>query len=160
MTAIRKDVAKAKPKVCSKAKFDAVCLDVAAGEPTYKAIPANGVDTKSFYARLFSDEKAGKQYAGAKAAGLERMADDMQMIADQSRVGQITTEGPKGTEIKTADMVERARLQVDTRKWLLSKLAPRKYGDKVQTEITGADGGPVVVTTDYNALRNSLKNRG
>ena len=41
--------------------------------------------------------------------------------------------------------VAKQRLQVDTRKWLLSKLAPKKYGDKVQNVITGADGGPVEV---------------
>ena len=32
---------------------------------------------------------------------------------------------------------------VDTRKWLLSKRAPKKYGDKIQTELTGADGGAI-----------------
>ena len=35
------------------------------------------------------------------------------------------------------------RLRVDTRKWILSKLVPKKYGTKVTAEITGADGGPV-----------------
>ncbi len=30
-----------------------------------------------------------------------------------------------------------------TRKWVLSKLVPKKYGNKVTAEITGADGGPV-----------------
>ena len=37
----------------------------------------------------------------------------------------------------------RDRLRVDTRKWILSKLVPKKYGTKVTAEITGADGGPV-----------------
>lgn len=46
-------------------------------------------------------------------------------------------------KVVTADMVERARLQVDTRKWLLAKMAPKRYGDKVQQEITGPEGGPV-----------------
>ena len=39
--------------------------------------------------------------------------------------------------------VQRDRLRVDTRKWILSKLVPKKYGNKVTAEITGADGGPV-----------------
>ncbi len=40
--------------------------------------------------------------------------------------------GGKGgiMETTTADMVERARLQVDTRKWYLSKLAPKRYGER------------------------------
>jgi hypothetical protein len=28
--------------------------------------------------------------------------------------------------------VQKQRLQVDTRKWLLSKLAPKKWGDKLE----------------------------
>ena len=39
--------------------------------------------------------------------------------------------------------IQRNRLRVDTRKWLMSKLAPKTYGDKVQTEVTGANGGPI-----------------
>jgi hypothetical protein len=34
-------------------------------------------------------------------------------------------------------MVQKQRLRVDTRKWLLSKLAPKKYGDKL--ELSGDD---------------------
>lgn len=34
------------------------------------------------------------------------------------------------TKTITSDMVDRARLQVDSRKWLLSKLAHHKYGDR------------------------------
>jgi hypothetical protein len=35
------------------------------------------------------------------------------------------------------------RLQVDTRKWLLSKALPKIYGDKLTAEVTGKDGGPI-----------------
>jgi hypothetical protein len=37
-----------------------------------------------------------------------------------------------------------ARLRVDARKWAASKLAPRKYGDRVVQEHVGKDGGPIV----------------
>ncbi len=33
-------------------------------------------------------------------------------------------------KVVTSDMIERSRLQVDARKWYLSKLAPKRYGDK------------------------------
>lgn len=39
--------------------------------------------------------------------------------------------------------VARNRLRVDARKWYASKLAPKKYGDKVTQELTGLDGGPI-----------------
>ena len=40
-----------------------------------------------------------------------------------------------------------ARLQIDARKWRASKLRPKIYGDKVQAEISGADGGPIKTET-------------
>ena len=39
--------------------------------------------------------------------------------------------------------MQRSRLRVDTRKWLLSKALPKIYGDKVTAEISGPDGGPI-----------------
>jgi len=37
------------------------------------------------------------------------------------------------------------RLALDANRWLLAKMNPRKYGDKVQTEISGPDGGPIAI---------------
>jgi hypothetical protein len=42
-----------------------------------------------------------------------------------------------------SDVIAHTRLQIDTRKWLLSKMLPKVYGDKVQQEHTGKDGGPI-----------------
>lgn len=40
--------------------------------------------------------------------------------------------------------VQRDRLKVDSKKWLLSKLLPKQYGDKQEIEHTGKDGTPFV----------------
>lgn len=42
---------------------------------------------------------------------------------------------------------QRARNRIDARKWHAAKAAPRKYGDKVTQEHTGADGGPITVAS-------------
>ena len=47
----------------------------------------------------------------------------------------------------TGDMVERAKLQLDARKWLLSKLRPDKYGDR--TIVSGDQAAPISVTVAY-----------
>jgi len=49
----------------------------------------------------------------------------------------------------TVDMVERARLQVDTRKWLLSKLRPEKYGDRSTVEMSAPGGGPLNIKVEF-----------
>src|SRR5258708_21712114 len=46
---------------------------------------------------------------------------------------------------------------VDARKWLMSKMAPKKYGDKITQEVTGKDGAalvPVLNVTIGNAKRS------
>jgi hypothetical protein len=73
---------------------------------------------------LTASEELRQRYARAKEAQADYMADEMMQIADN------TTDPQK------------ARLQLDTRKWLAAKLKPKKYGDKQTVENTGPDGGP------------------
>jgi hypothetical protein len=51
------------------------------------------------------------------------------------------------------DDTQRARLRVDTRKWVISKILPKIYGDKQTHEVTGADGAPLEV----NVTRTIIK---
>ena len=64
----------------------------------------------------------------AKADGTHFMADDSIRIADDPTIDP-----------------QRARLMVDTRLRLIGKWNSRAYGDKVQAEVTGAEGGPLQV---------------
>lgn len=70
-----------------------------------------------------------EQYARARAEQADAKFDELEELA--------ATATPE-----TASVV---KLQVDTRKWVLSRMAPKKYGDKVQQEVSGPNGGPVVV---------------
>lgn len=88
------------------------------------------------------------QYAHARAVLLQRMADDAADIADQNpeTVPVYDREG-KLIEIKIDSSFEMwRRTRIDTRKWMLSKLVPKVYGDKVQQELSGPEGGPVSVS--------------
>ena len=62
---------------------------------------------------------------------------------DEAEVQQVVT--PDGVvDFKLdATAVARNKLRVDARKWVASKLLPKKYGDRVENVHTGADGGPV-----------------
>jgi len=40
--------------------------------------------------------------------------------------------------------IQRLRLLSENRKWLLSKMLPKQFGDKVTQEITGEDGGALI----------------
>ena len=41
--------------------------------------------------------------------------------------------------------IQRSRLRVDTMKWMASKLAPRKYGDRVEHDVKGGDFQPAIL---------------
>lgn len=80
-----------------------------------------------------------KQYARAKEESADAMAEDILDIADTPQIGAVTKTKPDGSvETREGDMIEHRRLQVDARKWLASKLKPKKYGDRV--DLTNSDG--------------------
>jgi hypothetical protein len=79
-------------------------------------------------------------YARAREIGMEAMSDDMLVIADDD-TGDVNSDGTPNSA-----SVQRARLQVDTRKFLLAKLAPRVYGDRQQVEISGTVEHAVTVS--------------
>lgn len=75
-------------------------------------------------------EEFPAQYARAMELRTEYMADEILEIADDGRNDWIEREGQDGAPIKSVDTdhIQRSRLRVEARKWLMSKMAPRKYG--------------------------------
>jgi len=74
------------------------------------------------------------QYAQARDLGLDAMADELLEISDDSSGDERETEA--GVVMNT-EFAARSRLRVDTRKWFLSKLAPKRYGDRLDVAVTG-----------------------
>lgn len=113
----------------------------------------------SFYRWLDAQEgdEAAHRYARAAERRAELLFDDILNISDRPLIGVevkrviVTDEnGDEKTvelEEKTKDAVDRSRLMVDTRKWALAKMNPKKYGDKfdVGVGLGSGSGGKVVV---------------
>lgn len=77
------------------------------------------------------------RYARAREAQMEAMAEDIIQIADDS--GLDVTLDPETSQARVdGEAIQRAKLRVDTRKWLMSKVAPKRYGDKVDVGVDGA----------------------
>lgn len=76
------------------------------------------------------------QYARARDVGLDFLAEEILRIADTPQIGTKSVSKATGLEITEGDMIDHRRLQVEARKWYLSKLAPKRYGDKL--ELAGA----------------------
>ena len=73
-----------------------------------------------------------QQYARAREVQAELLAEEIIEIADDSS-GDVTIDD-EGREQTNHERVARSRLRVDARKWYASKLAPKRYGDRVQHE--------------------------
>ncbi|WP_338688933.1 terminase small subunit protein [Bradyrhizobium sp. 26S5] len=80
-------------------------------------------------------------YARAVEARAHLLAEEILEISDDGR--NDTYRDDDGNVMTDHDVIARSRLRVDSRKWLAARLAPRKYGDKITQEVTGADGGPI-----------------
>jgi hypothetical protein len=138
-------VAKRKPGRPSSITPDvaeAVCSALVEGK-SLRQIEADGIATmKAVLRRLDADEGFRAQYARARELQAEAMALEILEIADTPAEGIEETSGPLGLTVKRGDMLGHRKLQVDTRRWLLSKLLPKKYGDKLA--IGGAEDLPPV----------------
>ena len=131
---------------------DIICERLAGGESLRSICRDKGMPVRRTVHRWICDDVNGfrHQYARAKELGLEEMAEEIIEISD----GDVAMTGEG--KLDGAD-VQHKRLRVDTRKWLLSKLVPKKYGDRSALELTGKDGGPVEITdTERNAKLQAL----
>jgi hypothetical protein len=100
----------------------------------------------AFYRWMLDHQELRDLYARAKDEQLQILADEIQPIADTPQMGEIITIKGDEREVKMCDMLEHRKLRIESRKWLLAKLAPKKYGDKLAH--TGADGeGPIQIIT-------------
>ena len=97
----------------------------------------------TIYDWLKVDEEFALRFARAREIGEEVIHQECLAIADTPQVGVITTDRDGIIETKTADMIEHRKLRIHTRLQLLAKWNPKKYGDKVQQEVSGPDGGPI-----------------
>lgn len=95
------------------------------------------LSSKTFYEWLDDDEEKVKLYARACEDRAEALLDEMLDIVDSSEA-DIYKDDEGNTKID-GNVVQRARLQYDARKWLVSKLNPKKYGDKVDLTTNGKD---------------------
>lgn len=77
-----------------------------------------------------------EQYALARKSQLEYIADEILDLSDDDSEDVLLGK-------PNSAAVNRHRLMVDTRKFLLVHLMPEKYGQLVKNEISGPNGGPV-----------------
>lgn len=116
--------------------FAKMCDELASGRSLNSICRDPGMPTKpTFLAWMRDDADLFNQYTRARDAQVDHFVDELVDLAD------------------SAEDAALAKLQIDTRKWVACKQRPKKYGDKVDVEHTGPDGGPVQMAMTVKLVR-------
>ncbi len=134
-----------------------ICARLAEGETLRSICRDVAMPSKTTLLRWLADERNvdfRDQYAHAREMQADALFDEALEIADDASGDWAVDKDGK----KTLDHehVQRSRLRVDTRKWAAGKLAPKRYGDKLQH--TGDGGGPIRVRPDLSKLTDKELN--
>lgn len=107
-----------------------ICALIASGESVLNITKRTGMPAQStIYKWLSEHEEFSEKYRRARETQADYFADEMIGIADEC--------------IPDAAEVAKAKLRIDARKWYVTKVAPRKYGERITNELVGQDGGPI-----------------
>lgn len=122
-----------------------ICMRLAEGDSLRKICSDEDMPSKtSVFRWLAKNSSFRDQYAQAKEMGCQVWAEEIIDIADDGSndwMEQLDKDGEVAGYRLNGEHVQRSKLRVDSRKWLLSKLAPKKYGDRMavdqKTELAG-----------------------
>ncbi|ELY4440254.1 DNA packaging protein [Cronobacter dublinensis] len=113
-----------------------ICLRLAEGESLRSVCRDEGMPSKQAVLRwLARNESFRAQYVRAKEEGAEAIAEELFDIADDGSNDWMEKLDKDGEAIGyqlNGEHVQRSKLRIDTRKWYLSKIMPKKYGDRIQ----------------------------
>ena len=107
--------------------IDTILDRLAAGEPLNAICRTPGYPSPQLFRfHVVDDTALASRYARARNVGLDHQAEQIVEIAQDDK------RDPNAR-----------RVEIDARKWLLSKMRPDKYGDRVTQEVTGPAGAPL-----------------
>jgi hypothetical protein len=94
-----------------------------------------------------ANEQFRARYARAREAQAEAYADEILEIAHDGRNDWMERRAKGGGKdmAPNHELVLRSRLRVDALKWIMSKMVPKKYGDRIEHEVSADMAVKVVI---------------
>jgi hypothetical protein len=116
-----------------------ICNRLAEGESLRSICLDEKMPAQSTVFRWLGDDRYAKfreQYARAREAQADAIFDEILDIADDGSNDWMERRREDGSvdEVVNHEHIQRSKLRVDARKWMAGKLAPKKYGEKVQLD--------------------------
>ncbi len=134
-----------RPTSFSQDIADAICERLASPESLRSICDDDDMPSKTTVLRwLRQNEEFRAQYARAREDQADAFADEILDISDDGR--RDYTQDEEGNLAVDHDHIQRSKLRVETRKWLMGKMAPKKYGDRLQ--LANDPDDPIGTLTD------------
>ena len=121
-----------RPSLYTEALAAEICRRLAEGETLRSVCRDKAMPDKATVLRWLADKKKAvfrEQYVYAREMQADALFDEALEIADDASGDW--TEDKDGKKVVDHENIQRSRLRVDTRKWAAGKMAPKKYGDKL-----------------------------
>ena len=131
-----------RPTIYSEELAQTICESLMVGMSLRKICELDDMPAISTVMQWLASNKSDfmEQYAHARQVQAEYLLDELIDIADDSSKDYVIVDGQERLD---QEHIQRAKLRIDTRKWNIEKLAPKRYGAKQQLEHTGSDGGAI-----------------
>jgi hypothetical protein len=120
--------------------FKQILLSIEEGNSLRATLRREDMPTSTtFYDWIDNDEEKSVQYARACEKRADTIFEEILDISDDASNDFTLADIGDGMQIErfNSEHVQRSRLRVDARKWMLGKMNPKKYGDKIMQEHSG-----------------------
>lgn len=136
-----------RPSIYSQELANEIFDRMGIGESLREICRTEGMPNRATILRWRNEnEDFSAQYARAREAQIEALADDIIDISDSGANDWMARNDPDNPGwLANGEHLARSRLRFDARRWLASKIMPKVYGDKITQEHVGPGGGPLKV---------------
>lgn len=128
---------------------DKICILIAEGQSLRQVLRENDfISAPTFYKWIRLEPAFAEQYACACADRADGLFDEIFDIADDASNDWMeqNKEDNAGWR-ENGESVRRSAIRIDARKWALARMAPKKYGDRIDLN----HGGGLTITLPKGA---------
>lgn len=142
-----------RPTVYTKELAYDICALLAEGKSMRSVCRMKGMPSmQTVWRWIRENHDFREQYTRAKEESADALIEEMLDISDDGSNDFMTiTKGKKSYNVENKEATSRSKLRVETRKWIASKLKPKKYGDKMDF----TTGGKPMVVSFHESLKQA-----
>ena len=122
------------------------------------AVSESEISLVSFYQWISKNKELQDLYNYAREIRSDVLFEEIIEIADTTEEGETIKESAIGTTIERGDMLRHRQLKIDARKWVVSKMQPKKYGDKLDLTTGGEKIQPQQTQLTPEQIERAIEN--